>query len=83
MNSTIENSVSDAIKRSGQISLTKNIALPKQNIETTIVATRFENGNRKNTTCAWPDHGYFKQQPCDFHMIKENYLENSILYINQ
>ena len=82
MNSTINNSVSDAIKRSGQISLTKNIALPEQNIETTIVATRFENGNGKNT-CVWPAHQYFKQQPCDFHMIWENYPENRILYINQ
>ena len=83
MNSTIENSVSDAIKRSGQISLTKNIAMSEQNIETAIVATRFENDNGKNTTFVWPDHGYFKQQPCDFHMIKENYPENSILHIKQ
>ena len=83
MNSTINNSVSDVIKRSGQISLTKNIALPEQNMETTIVATRFANGNGKNTTCVWPEYGNFKQQPCDFHVIKENCLENSILYINQ
>ena len=55
MNSTIDNSVSDTIKRSGQISLTKNIALPEQNIETTIVATGFENGNGKNTTFVWPN----------------------------
>ena len=55
MNSTIDNSVSDTIKRSGQISLTKNIALPEQNIETTIVATRFESGNGKNTTFVWPN----------------------------
>ena len=69
--------------KSNRISLTKNIALPEQNIETTIVATKFENGNGKNTTCVWPEHGYFKQQPCDFHIDKENYPENSILYINQ
>ena len=37
----------------------------------------------KNTTCVWPEHSYFKQQPCDFHLDKENYPENSILYINQ
>ena len=58
-NSTVNNSVSHAIKRSGQISLTKNIVLPEENIETTIVVTRFENGNGKNTTCVWSDHGYF------------------------
>ena len=83
VNTTINNSVSDAIKRSGQITLTKNIVLPEQNIETAIVASRFENGNGKNTTCVWPKHGYFKQQPCDFHMINGNYPENGILYINQ
>ena len=33
--------------------------------------------------CMWPEHGYFKQQPCDFHLDKENYPENSIFYINQ
>ena len=42
VNSTIDNSVSDVIKRSGHISLTKSIALPETNIETTIVATKFE-----------------------------------------
>ena len=57
--------------------------MSEQNIPTTIVATRSENGNGKNTTCVWPEFGYFKQQPCDFGMEKENYPENSIMYINQ
>ena len=51
VNSSNDNSISDAIKRSGDISLTKNIALPERNTETTIAATRFENGHVKNTTC--------------------------------
>ena len=35
----------DTIKRSGKFSLTKKLlALSEQNIQTTIVATRFENG---------------------------------------
>ena len=64
----------DAIKRSGEVSLTKNNALPKQNIQTTIVAeaTKFENGNGKNTTCVWPVFEYFKHQLCDFGM--ENWI---------
>ena len=70
VNSTIDNSVSDAIKRSSKISLTKNIALPEQNIETTIVATKFENGNGKNTTSIWPKHGYYKEKPCTFIWIR-------------
>ena len=57
--------------------------MPEQNIETTIVENKFENGNGKNTTCVWPDNRYFKQRPCDFHKIKENFPENNILYINQ
>ena len=83
VNSTIDNSVSDTIKRSSEISLTKNIALPEQNIESITAATKFENGNGKSTTCIWPKPGYFKQQPCDFHMDKENFPENSVIYINQ
>ena len=63
--------------------MTKNIPFPEQNIQTIIVATRFENRNGKNTTCVWPESGYFKQQPCDSKMEKENYPENSIIYINQ
>ena len=51
-------------------------------IETTIVATKFENGNGKNTICVWPEYGYFKQQPCDFGMEKENFPENCIIYLN-
>ena len=57
--------------------------MPEQNIQTTIVVTRFENGNEKNTTCVSPEFGYFKQKPCDFGMEKENYPENSIIYIYQ
>ena len=62
--------------------MTKNIALPEQNIQTTIVATRFESGNGKNTTCVWPGLS-FKEQTCDFGMEKENYPENSMIYVNQ
>ena len=58
MNPSIDNSVSNAIKRSGKISLTINVALPEQNIQTTIVAIRFENGNGKNTASVWPELGY-------------------------
>lgn len=57
VNSTTGNSVSDANKRSGKISLAKYIALPEENIETTIVATRSENGNEKNTSVS-PECGY-------------------------
>ena len=67
INSSIGNSISDAIKRSRHISLTKNIAFPERNFETTIVATKFEIGHVKNT-CVWPEYGHFKQQFCDFHL---------------
>ena len=75
--------MSGAIRRSGKISLTKNIALPEQNIQTTIVGTRFKNGSWINTTCFWPMFGYFKQRPCDFGIEKENYHENRFIYLNQ
>ena len=75
--------MSQVIRDSGKISMTKNLVLPEKNIETTIVATKFENGNGKNTTCMWPEYGYFKQQPCDFGVEKEDFPENSIIYLNQ
>ena len=37
----------------------------------------------EKTTCIWSEHDYFKQQPCDFHLDKENYPENSDCCINQ
>ena len=82
-NTVIGSSVSNAIQKSNKISLTKNIALHEKNIDTTIVATKFENGVGKNSCAVWPDNSYFKQQPCDFHLDKENIPENSIFYINQ
>ena len=57
--------------------------MPEQNIETTIVVTKILNGTGKNITCIWSEHDYFKQQPCDFHLDKENYPENSVCCINQ
>ena len=38
---------------------------------------------KRNTVDVWPDYGYFKQQPCDFGIDKENFPENSIFYLNQ
>ena len=38
-------SLSNAIQRSDKMSLTKNIASREQNIDTTIVATKFDNGS--------------------------------------
>ena len=42
----------------------------------------FENGNGKNTTNIWPEHGYFKQRPCDFGLDQESFPENFLIYIN-
>ena len=56
---------------------------PDRNIETTITASNFENGNGKNTSNILSEYGYFKQQPCDFGMDKENFPEYVIIYINQ
>ena len=68
-NTTIDNSLSDAIKGSGKIFQTKNIVLPEKNIQTTIVATRFENGNGKNTACK---RFFFKK-----HKFKEHEAQNA------
>ena len=55
-------------------------------METTIVASRFDdNGQSQVTKCTriWPEYGYFQKQPCDLHMDKDKFPENSITCINQ
>ena len=47
---TIDKSVSDATKLSNQISMKKNIVLPKKYIETTIIASRFDDENGQVST---------------------------------
>lgn len=47
------------------------------------MATKLENGNGKNTTSVWPEYEYFKQKPCSFDMEKENFPENSTIFVNQ
>lgn len=81
----VDNAVSDAIKLSKQISLTKNISFPEKNIETTIVASEFddENGQVFSTSRIWPEVGYFNNQLTDFNMKKVNYPENLVIYVNQ
>ena len=80
---SIDISVCKAIKNLGKISMTNNLEFPDKTVEITLTATEFQNGNGKNTTNIWPEHGYFKQQPCDFGIDKENFPENSIIYVNQ
>ena len=63
--------------------MTKNLAFPDKTVETMLLATKLENGNRKNKTNIQLDHGYFKQQPYDFDLDKENLPENYLNYINQ
>ena len=81
----VDNAVSDAIKLSKQISLTKNISFPEKDIETTIVASEFddENGQVFSTSRIWPEVGYFNNQLTDFNMKKVNYPENLVIYVNQ
>ena len=75
--------MSAAIQGLNKVSLTKNIALPEQNIQTSIVATNSMDDGKKNGDVIWPGFGYFGLQACDFHLDKENMPENSIFYLNQ
>lgn len=50
-------------------------------VETTVTAEK--TSFKRNTTDFWKDFGYFKQQPCDYLVDKENLAENSIIYLNQ
>ena len=50
-------------------------------VETAITAEK--TSFRRNTVDVWPDYGYFKQQPRNFSIEKENFPENSIFYLTQ
>ena len=57
--------------------MTKNIFVDNR-IEITVEKTSF----KRNTVDVWPNYGYFKQQPCNYGMDKENMPEKSIIYLN-
>ena len=76
----IGDSFSQAIRELNKISMTKSV-FSDNRVETVITAEKAS--FKKNTVDVWPDYGYFKQQPCDFGIEKENFPENSIFYLNQ
>ena len=76
----IENGISQAIKDTNKISMSKNI-FGDNRIETFVTAEK--TSFKRNTVDIWPNYGYFKQQPCDYGIDKENMPGNSIIYVNQ
>ena len=58
--------------------MSKNI-FSDNRLETTIVAEK--TSFKRNSVDVWPDYGYFKHQPCDFGIDKENFPKNSIFSI--
>ena len=80
--STIDKSVSDVIKVSKQISMKENIILSEKNIETTIIASKFDNENSQvsSSTLVWPQYDYFNQQLTDFNM-KKTVIQKIVLFV--
>ena len=76
----IDSCISQAIRDSNKISMLKN-AFSDNRVETTITAEK--SSFERNIVDVWPEYGYFKQQPCDFSIEKENFPENSIFCLNQ
>ena len=60
--------------------MTKNIFWDNT-IETTTTAEK--TSFKRSTTDVWKEYRYFKQQPCDYGLDKENLPKNSIMYLNQ
>ena len=75
----IDSSISQAVRNSDKILMTKNIF--ESTVESTLTAEKY-NSFKQNTT-VWMNCSYFKQQPCNFSIDNANLLENTILYINQ
>lgn len=72
-----DNGISQALRNSAKISVTKNIF--DGSVEINITAER-STSFKQNTTNIWKN---FKQQPCNFSVEKANLQENSILYVNE
>ena len=81
---TTDKSISDAIKVSKQISTKKNIVLAEKNIETTIIASKFDSENGQVSTSLRFDQfmGILIKSRV-ISILKKNYREVSIMYINQ
>ena len=60
--------------------MSKNV-FPDNTVETTITAQK--TSFKRNTADVLTDYDYFKQQPYDFGIDKENFPENPIIYVNQ
>ena len=75
----IDIGISQAVRDSSKISMTKNIF--EGRVETTLTAEKAS--FKRNTTDVWENYRYFNQQTCDFSIEKANLPEMRILYINQ
>ena len=69
----IDSGISQAIRDSNKISMTKNI-FSDNRVETEITAEK--TSLKRNTFDVWPDY-------CYFGIEKKNFPENSIFYLNQ
>ena len=68
------------VRDATKISMTKNI-FEDGMIETAVTAEKC--GFKRNTTDVWPNYSFFKEQPCDLEVEKDNLPENSLIYPNQ
>ena len=75
----IDSGISQAVSGADKISMTKNIFGESQ-VTTTLTAEKISSF-KQNTTDVWQKCSYFKQQPSDFRMEKDNYPE--MFFINQ
>ena len=67
---------SSGFKKANLVLMTKATTDNDKNISTKIVAATFENG-------VWTSFGYFDARKSDCSMVKVNFPDNMLLYINQ
>ena len=67
-----DSSVSSAIKKANVISLTKYFVENEKNIETKIIASKFndETGTVTSGQCLWPKLVFFSEHTTNFNMQK-------------
>lgn len=78
--SSIDSSISSAIKNSSSITMTKVIEEGGDRSELS-VSTAKEEGSKKSIQL-WRDFGYFGTESWDFSIEKANLPENTVFYVN-
>ena len=69
-------------KKASMFLLSKEVTSKDQELKTQMLISLKHNESKKTET-VWPGNGFFNEQRSDLTITKPNFLENTLVYINQ